>query len=42
MPSLHTTNLRWKRHLLHPSPKLLKELWRRAKKRARARLLRGL
>ena len=42
MPTLHITNLRRKRHLQHPTPKLLRELQRRAKKRARALQRRGL
>lgn len=42
MTSRHTTNLRFKRRLRHPTPKLLRELWLRAKKRAKARKRRGL
>jgi hypothetical protein len=42
MPTLHITNLRFKRLMRHPPPKLLHELQRRARKRARARERRGL
>jgi hypothetical protein len=42
MPTLHITNLRFKRRLRHPTPKLLQELRQRALKRAKARKRRGL
>ena len=42
MPTLHITNIRYKRRLLRRDPKLLSELRKRAGKRARARERRGL
>jgi hypothetical protein len=42
MPTLHITNLRYKRRLRRPTPKLLHELRQSARKRAKARERRGL
>lgn len=42
MPTLHTANRRRQRRMRQSPPKLLRELQQRAKKRARARELRGL